>query len=269
MSSDSGYLTCESFSEELLVSFLADPLETAIDVGAGSGRLTRFLSARGLEVHAFECNPKHIGAIEKGMNGAWGQWNKSSPFNNIKLHKMAASNADGSTVLRAPKGSYGWGTIDSSNHLIRKKDEGIDEFEVSMCRIDTVSQSLENVGFLKVDVEGHEPAVLEGSEHLLERCSPALYLEIYEGHAPGVSDKVQSCLHAIGYRGFFVRDERLLPIEQCDFEKHLSAPPTQCDINFIFVRNPAHHDRISDFLHFSEKHLGKVIRVQSAGFEIG
>lgn len=266
MQSESNYLTCESYSEELLISFLASAQETCIDVGAGSGRLTRFLSARCAEVHAFECNPKHIGAIEKGMGGAWAKWSKSSNFDNINLHKMAASSEDGRTVLRAPKDSYGWGTIESSNKLQRKKAEGVDEFEVDMCRIDTLGRFFNSVGLLKIDVEGHEPEVLVGAKKLLSQFQPALYLEIYEGHSPGVSSKVREILGAFGYEGCYLRDGQILPIEQCDFTSHLNNPPSQCDINFIFTKGFIHKDRIAEFLDYSVTFAGKVIEVRPEGF---
>lgn len=268
MKPGASYLTCESFSEELLVSFLVDHGETAIDVGAGSGRLTRFLSARSSKVHAFECNPKHINAIENGVRGAWDKWSKSSNFQNIILHKKAASSTDGIAILRAPSESYGWGTIDSSNQLLRKKEEGIDKFKVSMCRIDTIGHSLENVGFLKVDVEGHEPAVLAGAEQLLKRFGPILYLEIYDGHVPGVSEKIQEYLRGHGYKGFYLHNDQILPIEQCDFARHLSAPPSKCDINFIFIKDPAHKARISKFITFSQNYLGKTIEIMPTEFAV-
>jgi len=259
------YLTCDSYSEELLVSFLTDLGETALDVGTGSGRLTRFLSARSDEVHSFECNPKHIGAIEKGIAGAWEKWSKSSSFDNITLHKVAVSSKDGTTMLRAPKNSYGWGTVEESNRLLRKREEGIDEFEVNMSRIDTIGGAFKNVGFLKVDVEGHEPDVLAGAEQLLRNFGPALYLEIYEGHSPGVSSKVRNRLSASEYDGYFLRGEEVLPIELCDFTKHLTAPPSQCDINFIFTKSEQHKQRVANFVNFSKIYSGKMIEVRSTG----
>jgi hypothetical protein len=78
------------------------------------------------------------------------------------------------------------------------------------------SFNLTNVGFVKIDVEGHEVAVLEGGLNTLKREMPNLMIEIEERHAPGSLDRVSTLLGSIGYSGFYLDRKQLHPIVQFD-----------------------------------------------------
>ena len=53
------------------------------------------------------------------------------------------------------------------------------EIPVKVVRLD--DEGLGNVGFMKIDVEGHEYEVIDGARALLARCRPNLLVEILEG----------------------------------------------------------------------------------------
>jgi hypothetical protein len=72
------------------------------------------------------------------------------------------------------------------------------------------------VGFIKIDVEGHEHSVLEGARGTIERCRPRVLVEAEERHAPGSVRDVQAFFRRLGYRGYFVFRRRLAPIESFD-----------------------------------------------------
>lgn len=56
--------------------------------------------------------------------------------------------------------------------------------KVAVTTVDAISQVTGKVGFLKVDVEGHEPAVLRGAEQCIRRDAPAILFEYHWGVAP-------------------------------------------------------------------------------------
>jgi len=58
------------------------------------------------------------------------------------------------------------------------------------------SLSLERLDLLKADVEGFEIEVLQGAVHTLERCRPAVYVEI---NTQEVRDAAVTLLESIGY----------------------------------------------------------------------
>lgn len=48
----------------------------------------------------------------------------------------------------------------------------------------------DDVGFIKIDVEGHELAVLKGATSLINRCRPVLLVECEERHSPGGTERL-------------------------------------------------------------------------------
>ncbi len=73
-----------------------------------------------------------------------------------------------------------------------------------------------NVGFIKIDVEGHEQAVLRGAAGLIARQRPVVQVECEERHVPGAVASAARFFAALGYRGFFWKAAMLQPIELFD-----------------------------------------------------
>ncbi len=72
------------------------------------------------------------------------------------------------------------------------------------------------MGFIKIDVEGHELAVLRGAEGLLRACHPALLIEASDEHRPGALESIRAFLEPLGYRGYVAENGRMRPVEPSD-----------------------------------------------------
>lgn len=59
--------------------------------------------------------------------------------------------------------------------------------------------SLPAIGFVKIEVEGHEEAVLQGGENLLRRDRPAYMIEIEERHSPNDFVRIVQCFERFNY----------------------------------------------------------------------
>ena len=57
--------------------------------------------------------------------------------------------------------------------------------KVHMDRLDNVYSG--TAGFIKIDVEGHEQAVLDGAVETIDRCRPRLLVEVDERLSPGLA----------------------------------------------------------------------------------
>ena len=55
------------------------------------------------------------------------------------------------------------------------------------------------VGLIKIDVEGHEEAVIKGAENTIRQYSPNLLIELEERLNPGCTGRLRSKLDGLGY----------------------------------------------------------------------
>jgi len=99
---------------------------------------------------------------------------------------------------------------------------------------------------IKIDVEGHELAVLEGAQTLLLKDHPSLMIEAEERHRPGTVREISSYLANFGYLGFFLVGRRLRPIAEFDVARYQNAgsislsevlPGYVYANNFVFVKS--------------------------------
>ena len=81
-----------------------------------------------------------------------------------------------------------------------------------------------NIGFIKIDVEGHEEAVIEGATETLRRERPALLIEIEQRHARGDVRDLLRRITDLGYCGFFLHGRVPRPLEEFCVEQHQSRP---------------------------------------------
>lgn len=174
--------------EIMLVPHFANPARAAFDIGAHFGIWTDAMRGCFREVHAFEPVPRLARVLARGLAGK-----------NVVVHPVACSNTHGKTTLRAPVAGLGRSTIEARNALVGMKDpsQPIDIFDVETVRLDDLG--LPDPAFIKIDVEGHELAVLEGAERLLARARPALLLELVDHANPGYTTRVEGYLEARGY----------------------------------------------------------------------
>jgi FkbM family methyltransferase len=185
-----------------LISSLADRTRLAVDVGAHIGEYTFFLRRHAAKCVAFECNP----ALVAGLRRRFGT--------SVDIRADAVSDTAGETVLRIPRlaqgADLGRATIEAGNHLAGDF-AGIDEVRVRTVRLDDVIDR--PVGFIKVDVEGHELAVLRGATRILTADRPKLLLELEERHVPGCVAAAVTFLGGFGYRGAYLHEGRFVRLE--------------------------------------------------------
>jgi hypothetical protein len=71
---------------------------------------------------------------------------------------------------------------------------------------------LGNVGFIKIDVEGHEFAVLKGLIKVLSRDRPNLIIEIRGKDSGGSFSDILQLMEPLGYRVFRLENGELLAL---------------------------------------------------------
>ena len=98
--------------------------------------------------------------------------------------------------------------------------------------------------FLKIDVEGHESAVLSGGYETLARHRPTILIECEVRHRPdGDVRPVFDFLHSLGYTGSFFRAGRWRPLAEFDATEHQRLGPDSIELPNGYVNNFAFQAR--------------------------
>ena len=142
---------------------------------------------------------------------------------NVVLHRAAASDRSGTACLRIPyRGNvalHGTATIEAKNEL-----GGTTHTRDLDCKLVTLDQVIEEpVGFIKIDVEGHELAVLKGAVRLLQRCQPIVLIESERRHHPDAPENVFEFFAERGYVGLALIDNRLCSLDGFDALRHQAS----------------------------------------------
>jgi hypothetical protein len=117
---------------------------------------------------------------------------------------------------------------------------------------------LSGVSSIKIDVEGHEEAVLEGAMETLKRDRSSLLIEIEERHNPGATQCVPARMASLGYSAHFLIDGRLRPISEFRIDLHQDqAGGGKYVNNFLFVQPDLlpHLKRRFDLVWTKDSHL--------------
>jgi FkbM family methyltransferase len=174
----------------------------AVDVGVWWGPWSWWLARRVPRVDAFEANPDLVTSLRTALPS------------NVVLHSVALGQKSTEAELWVPAGGMGTegrATLEEG----WRAGSGGRLHTVDIRRLDDFD--LTDVGFLKIDVEGHEFPVLQGATHLLVNQRPTLMVEIEErSHHERYFDEIIEFLGDYGYQGSFLRRRRWHPLEEFD-----------------------------------------------------
>lgn len=174
----------------------------AIDVGANDGSYVHFLRRYSRQVLAFEPVPDLVEALQMKFAGA-----------NVVVRPIALSSEDRWTELCMPvvEGVVitGCSTISSGASAAYEAHRVL---SVPTKRLDEAYEG--DVGLIKIDVEGHEQAVLDGAIETLRRCRPRMLVEVDERLSPGGLERAKKYFAALSYRGHYVYQAKLVPVEE-------------------------------------------------------
>ncbi len=186
---------------------LADPGETAIDAGANVGLMSNLLAhavGPNGRVVSFEPHPLIFETLDRNV----ARWDVVDHIHVIEARRAAVSSSAGTLPLAVDPDTF----ADNKGTASLERSNPAHSTEVETVSLDGEFSAA--VGVLKLDVEMHELAALQGAESLLVR---RLIRDIvFEEHEPPPTP-VTSLLESHGYTVMSVRQGLTGPI--------LCAPP--------------------------------------------
>lgn len=179
------------------------PGGSAVDIGAWYGPWSYWLSRRMRSVIAFEPNPEVRRVLESGLG---------SRRPNLTVRPEAVSNRCGSATLTIPLGGKGT----EGRATLGQLDDVGQQVVVPTIRLDDLG--LDDVRFVKIDVEGHELAAVEGALETLRRCRPLVTIELEDRYGP--IRPTLDLLDSLGYRGWVFVDRQWVGLDAFDLTAH-------------------------------------------------
>lgn len=195
-------------TELVLLPTIVPPDRLAVDIGANNGLYTYFLSRIARDVVSYE--PIHVLAI----------FLRQAVSANVTIREKALSDTIGSMDIHVPtvKGhpTYNVGSLEAgrtSGSTLRQ--------QVDVTTLDT--EDLEDVGFIKIDIEGHELSALRGAEKTIRRDQPVILIEVLDPQ-----NREESALGYLDHLGYeiFVYEDLVL-------KHHSFSDPEKAGRNFV------------------------------------
>jgi len=161
--------------------FIPKEDETIVDVGALDGEFSIFCTTKGAKCLAFEANPKAFLSLSRNAKS----------IGNIKPYLAAVSNKEGVETLF--ENELGHSRIGSTS---RGRREG-KKYLVPAQTLDNLLPKDIKISLLKIDVEGAELLVLEGSKNILKNTKKVA-IEIHDN----LLEKCRDLLEKEGFNCF-------------------------------------------------------------------
>ena len=220
----------KGYEKELeIINQFTDKSKDAIDVGVYRGIYSYKLAQHFKFVHCFEANPLLYPLLNDNLKKI---------IKNINLYNLALSSDNGETILKLPirSKSFFKKNIEELYELgaasvhPNNKFDNFKEVKVKKKKLDSIK--FENkIGFIKIDVEGHELEVIEGALKTIKENKPVLLVEIEEKHSKRMVIDSIKYIENIGYKCYFEKNKELLQVEKL---KNVNE-----EFNFFFLPNIA------------------------------
>lgn len=205
-----------------LLPDLVDPNRLAIDIGANRGIWAHEMARLCPSVWAFEPNPKLYDFLHRAAGPR------------VSCHAIALSNSEGEAELMIPGAGKRYSNQGAS--LNPDKIAGAAHMRVTVPTAPLDALDTPPVGFMKIDVEGHEQAVLEGARGVITRDRPVMIIEIEERHTGIDLDTALDFVESLDYTTQAIRERTVIRRDALDVDRDHRARAGEAGYvnNFIF-----------------------------------
>lgn len=191
-----------------------------LDIGANIGQESVQYASWAQKVFSFEPVPVIFEVLSQNI--------RQNNFDNVTLYNFGCGNTKAKLNARFQEANEG------STYICEKP--GKNNVEVEIILVDDLLPSIENVDFVKIDVEGFELFVLQGMEKTLRNNYPVLQIEAIDSHLKrnGTDSlEIYDFLFGLGYNTVTTHLGKELSREEC-----LRENRTRADLFFQKVTTP-------------------------------
>ena len=182
----------------IIAEKLVDENSIFVDIGANIGLYTKYLSPFTKQVKAFEPVPFTFSMLSKNVT--------KFKLNNVELNQVAVSSKDGEATIEVPiqggARNYYRATLEQRN-----SDSSFEmKIKVPIKTIDSLFLNrINEISFIKVDVEGHEISVLKGADNFLTAsdCSWLIETDGNPDDEKSQAFEVFRKMEGAGFNGYF------------------------------------------------------------------
>lgn len=187
-----------------------EPGDTIIDIGGNIGIYTLTLAKRvqGGKVITFEPDPKNFArrsehiTMNPGLNVVARNMGIGDEETTHRLYQVVDSNSGMNRIVTAVdmKSQFPYTDVRVAPLSVGLRDIPVDRIDV-----------------IKIDVEGFEGAVLRGSEDVIRRYKPILFIELNDDNLLENGDSAMALMNhveALGYRVLDSQTELPVPVDQ-------------------------------------------------------
>jgi FkbM family methyltransferase len=187
----------------LVTDYFVTPGSAVADIGASWGLFTHHMGRRvgsSGSVDCFEPHPLNLPALRAAVENG----------RPVRVHALALSDSKGSATLHVPR-AHGRSVTAQARLAHEFANVDFDTIEIDVDLLDNVMEPAELLDFVKIDVEGHELAVLRGGEHAL-RHAPPMLIEIEQRHLNCDIHTAFEQIQNLGYEMWMLKNDTLRPI---------------------------------------------------------
>lgn len=182
----------------IIAEKLVDESSIFVDIGANIGLYTKYISPLVKQVKSFEPVPFTFDMLSKNV--------AKFELGNVELNQVAISSSDGEATIEVPIQGGARNYYRASLELSNSDNSSEMKIRVPTKTIDSLFLiQIEEISFIKIDVEGHELSVINGAASFLKSTHCAWLIEIDgnpdEENSPAF--EVFKQMKKAGFTGFF------------------------------------------------------------------
>ncbi len=187
-----------------------------IDIGCHKGEVMELFLEKSpnLQHYGFEPIPMFYEQIQNKFQ------------DRCRLFNIALSDERGETTFNYVKNAPAFSGLRKRDYSIANPD--IEIIQVQLNKLDNIIPTDENIGFIKIDVEGAEYSVLKGAEATISRCKPYILFEFGIGASNYYDTTPSDMFKYFADKNMFISllndwlNEKA-PLNLNEFEKHFEA----------------------------------------------